>query len=123
MQKIQKSKSFILPMFYFPKFINPHIDTYLGCIPYEGDMNWGDYFYISCAEDCPDNVVSVLRKHSQYKTEFQFEDTYFYVFDITEKQKESIVTPFINGAYSKIDREYVARCFPKFNDLGNVSTN
>lgn len=121
---MQKSKSFILPMFMLPGSIyDPCIETYMGNVQYEGEESWGNYFYIACPADQGNKYGGAIRVHSQYVTEFVTEDKVFFVMDFTERQKKQIVKPFLDGAYSKIDRDYVAKHFPKYRQTGAISSN
>lgn len=121
---MQKSKSFLLPMFKFPNYIYNYIDTYVGNIYYEGTEDWGNYFYVEVEPSkLSENIRTVFRAHPQFRTEYHEEDSIFFVFDFTETQKNNIVKPFLDGKYSKIDREYVAANFPKHTATGTVSTN
>lgn len=98
--------------------------TYLGNAFYEGDDNWGTYFYILVdREDLNPPISELLRKHPQYVVEFDHEDGVFFVLNINERQSKGIVTPFMSGKYSQIDRDYVNEYFPKRMLSGGVSSN
>lgn len=121
---MQKSKSFILPILGLPSFFNGIVDTYLGNIYYEGEESWGNYLYLCLdPQEVSKPIGSALRNHPQFKEEFHEDEFVFFVFDLTETQKQNIVEPFLEGKYSKIDREYVARSFPKYTAVGTISTN
>ena len=110
-------------MFYFPKLINQYINTYMGNVEHQGNAGWGDYFYITCDKDVPAHVISTLEGHTQLLTKTVNDDSYWFVYEFTPHQKDKIVKPFLEGAYSKIDREYVAKQFPRYNSSGNMSIN
>lgn len=120
---IQKSRSFILPMMNFSEEATKQIkNTYLGNTEYEGENNWGKYFYIELDYEDIKSITNEFLTHPQYITHFHSaNDTLFYVFEITYNQRK-IVDPFMDGKYSLIDREYVNKYFNKFIN-GNVSLN
>lgn len=122
---MQKSTSFILPMMNFSSNIVYNLSkTYLGNVAYEGTDNWGDYLYIEFSrEDLLDSITKELRDHDQYIVEFDEDNSVFFVYKFTDKQKIDIVEPFLDGKYSKISRSYVAKYFPKFTKYGTVSNN
>lgn len=98
--------------------------TYLGHIDYEGADNWGDYLYLELdPEEITNEVKKELRNHILYVTEFDGEESRFFVYKLTDKQKITIVMPFLSGKYSQIDREYVAKYFPKYTRQGTISNN
>lgn len=120
---IQKSQSFILPMMTFNPDINKVlINTYLGNTEYEGENSWGKYMYIEFNHENLNEVLQ-LKTHPQYLTHFHssVNNNIFFVFEITTNQRK-IVDPFLEGKYSKIDRDYVNKYFVQYNNQ-NISLN
>lgn len=121
---MQKSRSFILPMFDIPTaYLTPYLlDTYLGEFNFYSDDTWGEHFflhYYQLNEDQKDYYES----HDRFISHIELQDgTSIVVLSITAKERKNIVLPFLNGEYSKIDRKYVTKYFSSTVN-GNVSTN
>lgn len=122
---IQKSTSFILPMYKLPSYCRATLEsTYLGNIYYEGTQDWGNYFYLEYKRvDLDNNITATIRENLYYIVEFDHEESVFFVLEIPKRYKEGVVDPFLKGEYSKIDRAYVARFFPQRLKDGNTSSN
>jgi len=98
----------------------------MGHSRFEGPEIWGNYLYINIERDFIEaELLSHIRNHSQYVTEFDEEDsTVFFVFKFTPVQKMNIVIPFLMGKYSEIDRKYVHEHFPMYSKKTNqISMN
>lgn len=93
----------------------------MGNVEYEGDDNWGDYFYIICDKDELSSNILPIVKHSQYIGEIDIDEIdIMYIFKITTEQKLTIVNPFLRGEYSKIDSSYFYSHFKKI--IGNTKS-
>ncbi len=56
--------------------------------------------------------ISFLRENSEQ--EYRVNDNEIgFIWTLTEDQKSTIVAPFLEGKYSKIDRDYVSKNFPE----------
>ena len=110
-------------MKFSPLIAKSITNTYLGHAHYEGSNVWGNYFYIQIVNELLDpTLLSNLRNHNQYETEIDDIDWVLFAFKFTPEQKTKIINPFLEGKYSKIDREYVRENFP-MNSNGKVSMN
>lgn len=106
-----------------PEFYQKIKNTYCGNVNWEGNDNWGDYYYV-VLDDSSYNLLMILRDHPEYRDDFYTDDGQFMmVFKVPFKYKESVVQPFLKGKYSQIDREYVAKYFPKYAGPGMISSN
>lgn len=93
-------------------FYNNLLNCYVGNVEYEGTDNWGDYIYIEVNYTCPKELLESLQKHDWYKTEIDsLNQTIILVFEPDENTKTKILKPFIEGKYSKIDKDYVEKYF------------
>lgn len=121
----QLSTAFILPIFEFSQLIRKsYTKTYIGNRDYEGKNQWGNYLYLQITSDLLDSVLlSELRNHERYVTELDEQDYVFFVFEFHPFEKANIVTPFIEGRYSNISKDYVNKNFPMRHSNGSVSMN
>ena len=56
--------------------------------------------------------ISFLRENSEQEYRVS-ENEIGFIWTLTDEQKSTIVAPFLEGKYSKIDREYVSKHFPE----------
>jgi len=55
-----------------------------------------------------------LKTHKRFVTSYNLnEDHRMFVFSFEDNFKQSVVSPFLAGKYSKIDRDYVNMFFPR----------
>ena len=122
---MQKSTSFLVPMMNFSGSVYPSlIGSYIGNVEYEGDADWGNYLYLEYEYDKNKQYIyNEIREHAQFIDELHDDNSIIFILKFTDKQRETIVNPFKEGKYSKIDRNYVAKYFPKYNREGRVSNN
>lgn len=120
---MQKSTALLVPMMNFKYYVYPHlINTYVGNIHFEGDDDWGKYFHIQMSADTPSEILAELRNHSWYVIEEHFADpaSIMFTFQPDAEITSSILSPFIKGKYSQIDRGYVNKHFSyKVNGMPN----
>lgn len=106
-----------------PEFYQKIVNTYCGNYDWEGSDNWGDYYYV-VLEEPSDELITTIRNHSEYRDEFYTEDEkLMIVFKVPFKYRETVIKPFLEGKYSQINREYVAKYFPKYAGPGMISSN
>jgi hypothetical protein len=115
----QLSTALILPLMNFSSIIkNSYINTYLGHAEYESPTIWGNYFYLEVPQELLDEIlIDNLRNHIRYITELDNSENVFFVFKFSEKEKETIVKPFLEGKYSQISRDYVKKYFSKESSM------
>lgn len=123
-----KPNSFLLPVLkisWSEAVDNGFIRIFTGNTEYEGQNVWGNYLYL---------LFKHKKLSSKYKAKLlahpQYHDCYdpskkhvMFIFKLTDKQKERIVNPFLKGAYSKIDSDYVKAHFHKYSQNGQLSSN
>lgn len=102
---------------YGPAFKN----TYLKMEGY--DCEYGKCFFMVY----DDSVSSTLEAHFESHPTFTDklrpkEGETVFVFNIPEERYQTVVKPFIDGKYSRIDRSYVEEKFPK-DPLGKLRLN
>jgi hypothetical protein len=91
------------------------INTYLGNSEYESNEDWGNFFYVELREDTPTILLSKARINEAYQHEYDtLTGSIMLIFRISDYQKDHIVTPFIKGKYSEIDRAYVREHFSQY---------
>ena len=66
-----------------------------------------------------ETLIEQISSHPQIVSQNNEEG--LYIFSISDKDKESIIKPFLNGKYSEIDRDYVAKNFPQKEYVGKNS--
>lgn len=64
-------------------------------------------------DDLFEEYCKAMRKLSHFKDEYDVEEGIIMVLEIPEKYK-SIIKPFKQGQYSKIDKNYVKECIPQY---------
>jgi hypothetical protein len=100
------------------------IATYIGNVEYEGNDNWGDYYYILIKSDLGSNLLSQLRAHPWYQLEYDPTiDTIMIVFKPDEEVAKTIFKPFSEGKYSEISRAYVNKHFTEKSIDGSRTMN
>lgn len=90
-------------------------EVYLGCPEYTGNEELGEYMFItyknwkSAKDDVRERISSISKDSFTNETN----GLYTKVFDIPEEYKIDIEY-FKRGDYSKINKEYVEKYFPKY---------
>lgn len=117
MNKVQKSSSFILPILGISiskLYNNGLLNSYLGSVEYTGSSDWGELIFLEFnTSKLSSTFLSELRNSEHYNDEYDpTSNTVHIVFRIPEKYLETVVQPFLEGKYSKIDRNYVKQYFP-----------
>jgi hypothetical protein len=98
----------IIPKQDIHEYVNKGLtNTYLG---YDID-DYGEHIILEFNQEVPEE----LKEKSNYVQTINVEDVNLMRFS-TAPIKKDIVDPFINGKYSKIDREYVADNFSKYTE-------
>lgn len=111
--KVQQSSSFILPILGLDIAWLYKIglsNTYMGSNHFSGEQNvWGEYFFLEFHNDkLGESDISKLRACPYYISEYDPNDYITHiVFNIPQEYKEGVVKPFLEGKFSKIDRNYV----------------
>lgn len=102
---------------YTPAFV----DTYLARVEdvecnQESCSIDGTYMYFLYRDDIDEKLANHFRQHNLFDTEFTPAEGYvLFRFRIPEPEVETVVMPFLEGAYSQIDRTYVDKHFPAGN--------
>jgi len=97
------SASFVLPMLNIPYVYKFLVNTYCGDINFtEGEL--GEYFFVHL-----NKKIDII--HNQLVCSYEEDNSFVYVFKVTEEQRSTILNKFMNGEYSKIDRDYVKNSF------------
>lgn len=127
MKKIQKSMSFLIYTLNIP---SSHLwrglaSSYAGNYDYTGDDTWGEHLSLLYrTRDITEEQIDIIRKNKGYVHEYDPDtDHIMFVLKIPTKYKKNVVTPFLKGEYSKIDREYVNANFKQTASNGSYSTN
>lgn len=110
----QKSKSLVVPVLGVNtvEFYSSLINTYLGNVEYEGDDSWGNYIYLELKRDTPGYLIRHLRNHSWFINEYDpTTESIIVVMEPDDDVKKKIIEPFLQGKYSKIDKDYVNKYF------------
>lgn len=106
------------------EFYSKLADTYIGNFDWEGDNNWGEYYYVKTEKDYSTGLMENLRVHPMYVRDYYTEEgNQIIIFKFTPEQREKIIKPFLEGKYSEIDREYVNKYFRRNAPSGKISTN
>jgi hypothetical protein len=121
MNQTQKSLSFVLPSL---NLTASNIEaTYLGDVDYYGDNRWGEHFFV-LFKNLTNAQSQYLRNREDYVHEYDpIPNHTMVVFSLNDIIKEQVITPFIDGKYSKIDRFYVDKYFKPTTSFGTMSTN
>lgn len=116
---IQKSISFIPPILeglsIADLYKNGLSNSYMGSVVHSGENIWGEKFYLEFnTEELQEDFLEQLRQYKYYLGEYDPEPNKVHiVFNVPEKYKETVITPFLAGKYSQIDRNYVNAYFPR----------
>jgi len=97
----------------YDDLVKADFSIYLGNYLVQGDQ-WGEYLYLVLNGAITSELREILDNHPQKVSESDG----IYTFAITDKDKETIVSPFLKGKYSEIDRDYVAKNFPNKEYIG-----
>lgn len=121
----QKSNSFILPTLGldFPRISRGGFKT-----TYLGDArisSWKEKLgkqLLLKFEDPSISTINYLESQETFVERYSLDDTNeIFVFTIPTKWTDGVVSPFLEGKYSEIDRDYVKAYFPKtINKLNGV---
>ncbi len=122
-----KTTSFITPILKIPSSFlasNGFLNSYLGYYLKTGDT-WGECIYLSFEESkLTEHMVSYLMKHEQFLSSMVDGNTRIFEFRVTESTQDAIVKPFLEGKYSKVDKDYVNNNFPKLTfSNGSMTLN
>lgn len=99
-----KSTVFILPYLGFKYSMLKSagfISSYVGNTTYE--QTWGEYFHIIFENGVPD----FAKQHRYFSHEYKDAQGHGAAFIIPDYIKTQVVIPFLDGKYSKIDKDYV----------------
>lgn len=98
---------------------------FTGNVEYEGDTTWGDYLYLLYNnQTLSEEYIKQLRKHTLYHDVYDPEENEtIFIFKLSEEIKRKIVSPFLKGKYSLIDRDYVKQNFRKHTLNQGLSIN
>jgi len=106
------SASFVLPMLNIPYVYKFLVNTYCGDINFtEGEL--GEYFFVHL-----NKKIDII--HNQLVCSYEEDNSFVYVFKVTEEQRSTILNKFMNGEYSKIDRDYVKNSFQLESEIEKV---
>lgn len=106
----------MLPTEFYQKLEN----TYIGNIEWEGEDTWGNYLYVVNSIGYSSILLAKLRAHPMYVNDyFDEQGRQVFIFEFTKEQKETIISPFVDGKYSIIDRNYVDKFFKKNSNSTN----
>lgn len=126
MQTVQKSTSFLiqtldLPLEHTWKGL---LNSYSGNFNDTGDDSWGTHMYLEYdPTEISEEQLAALKKVRTFETETTEGDCIMLKFRIPRKYRKSVAEPFLRGAYSEIDREYVKDNFSPVTSRGIPSTN
>ncbi len=127
MKKIQKSMSFLTYTLNIPSnhLWKGLVSTYTGNYDVSADDSWGEYLFLMYDENKVDeDQLSVIRKNRYYVDEYSPEpNRLMFQMKIPTKYKKSVVTPFLQGRYSEMDKEYINTFFNPTSGIGGYSTN
>lgn len=101
------------------------LKTYVGNFDYTGDDSWGKYLTLEYDMSVTNKEqLASIRANKNTVHEYNPEDgVIIFVLKIPPKYKKNVVDPFLEGAYSKIDRAYVNAHFSARRANGSYSTN
>ena len=122
---MQLSKAFLLWILEVkdPELYSSVTETYIGNSEFEGNNNWGDYFYVVLKNGYTSGLLNKMRSSKMYHTEMDPDEGHtMFVYKIIDYYKSRVVIPFMEGKYSQIDRDYVAKNF-QARVAGGLSTN
>lgn len=124
---IQKSMSFLINTtdIEHPDLWAGLIGTYLGDVNFTGDDTWGDYYcMLYDSNTLSPSLLDRIREDERYVTEYDPDiGQTMFILRINEEYRENVVKPFMEGKYSKIDKNYVRRHFNPVSPNGTISNN
>jgi hypothetical protein len=92
-----------------------YIGSYLGADDYVESSTIGEKFVLVYKEEVP-TIDEQLQAKPQFEAKYESTTrdgkAVVYVFTIPQNLQEKVVKPFLEGAYSKVDRTYVEEHFP-----------
>lgn len=123
-----KPNSFLWPLLELPwttAVDSGFIRLYTGNREYEGKAEWGNYLYaLFNAKSLKKDFLERLMKHKLYIDYYYPDENHaMFVFDIPPVIKQTVIQPFLEGKYSKIDRAYIRSYFRKYTPSGQPSIN
>lgn len=90
------------------------VNSYLGWRKHL-DNSYGQHLYVLFdAEKIPGNRAIELENHQDLIDTVVSESTICFIFNLSDDFKKNVITPFIDGKYSQISREFVEEYHPKF---------
>lgn len=87
--------------------------VYLGDVSRRGELDWDEVLYLELKKPPSPVLQEYLTEGNGFIDNYQDENGYVYVKELDGEELNWIITPFIKGEYSKIDREYVRKNFPR----------
>ena len=96
-------------------------EAYLGCHEYTGNENMGEYMFVTYTnwKNADESSKELLRSVSKDLFTNETNGLLTLVFEIPEEYKIDVFY-FIKGDYSKINRDYVEKHFPKIMIVDGV---
>lgn len=98
-------------------FTKDFVNTYLASVEYPLE-EVGDFFYFLYNDTLPEYKTAAFEAHPDFVAKYTPETgKVMFKFRIPADVKSTIVTPFLDGKYSQVDKTYVDTHFP--NDASN----
>lgn len=123
MYSMQKAFNFLTPLVLKKDSICwKNLQTiYIGDHVYDSEV--GNHLFL-LYHNISQEVVDAWRQSERYTAEYDpTRNSTIIVLSLTNKERTSIIQPFIRGAYSQIDRDYVFNNFMYYNDNGEKCVN
>ena len=119
MRKANLSSYFLTPMLNLKAtvsqnvFESPHFeDTYLRDRTFENE-ELGEHFYFLFKDNLPEDMVKNFERHPLFTEKYSPEEgKVMFKFKVPEKYIETVVKPFLQGKYSRVDKDFVDEFFP-----------